>query len=51
MSEIVLKGLDIKALNSLIWHSAVLLKFSIIIVGIYAVILVGTITLAFLIGD
>lgn len=42
MIEIVIEGLNMKAVNSLIWSSAILAKVSIVIVGIYALIIVGT---------
>lgn len=41
MIEIVIEGLNMKAVNSLIWSSAILAKFGIVILGVYALILVG----------
>ena len=43
MLEIVIEGLNMKAVNSLIWASAILVKLSVVIVGITAIITIGAI--------
>ena len=48
MSEIVIEGLNMKAVNSLIWASAIIAKVGVITIGIFAVILVGTFLIALL---
>ena len=46
MSEIVIEGLNMKAVNSLIWASAILAKVSVVILGITAIIMIGTFLIA-----
>ena len=48
MIEIVIEGLNMKAVNTLIWGSAILAKVSIVIVGITAIIMIGTFLIALL---
>ena len=48
MIEIVIEGLNMKAVNSLIWSSAILAKVSVVILAGYALILVGTFLIALL---
>jgi len=48
MSEIVIEGLNMNAVNSLIWAFAILAKVSVIIVGITAIIMIGTFVIALL---
>ena len=48
MIEIIIEGLNMKAVNSLIWSSAILAKVSVVILGITAIIMIGTFLIALL---
>lgn len=48
MSEIVIEGLNMKAVNSLIWASAILAKVGVIMIGVYCVIAICTIIISIL---
>jgi len=48
MIEIVIEGLNMKAVNSLIWSSAILAKVSVVILSITAIIMIGTFLIALL---